>query len=267
MKRWMDILRIAFVVVLVAGTIVLVSFVESEQSDILCKQVYITMDYGKSDVLVTRSDIDSLLRRTSGNLKGKPVRWINTGRIEEAILRQPYVASAKVYGSHQGYLFVEVTQRQPVLRIINQTMESCYLDISGRLLPLNPGYPARVPVATGAIAHSLFRSPDYRVDVAMRQDKPGSDSLMGDLYRMAMYISHNRFFKAQITQIHVTPQQEFELIPGIGHHIILFGTATEMEEKFRKLFIFYTQGLTKTGWNKYKVINLKYANQVVCSKN
>jgi hypothetical protein len=31
--------------------------------------------------------------------------------------------------------------------------------------------------------------------------------------------------------------------------------------------MFYTEGLNKTdGWNKYSIINIKYKNQVVCTK-
>ena len=35
----------------------------------------------------------------------------------------------------------------------------------------------------------------------------------------------------------------------------------------KKLKTFYTEGLNKTdGWNKYSTINIKYKNQVVCTK-
>jgi cell division protein FtsQ len=40
-----------------------------------------------------------------------------------------------------------------------------------------------------------------------------------------------------------------------------------MVEKFEKLHTFYLQGLNTTGsWNKYSVINLKFKNQIVCTK-
>jgi cell division protein FtsQ len=47
----------------------------------------------------------------------------------------------------------------------------------------------------------------------------------------------------------------------------VFGDAKDFEEKFEKLKTFYTEGLNKTdGWNKYSTINIKYKNQVVCTK-
>ena len=60
--------------------------------------------------------------------------------------------------------------------------------------------------------------------------------------------------------------EEMELVPRVGNHTILFGDEKEMDEKFSKLFLFYKEGLSKQGWNKYNVINLKYKDQVVCTK-
>jgi cell division protein FtsQ len=33
------------------------------------------------------------------------------------------------------------------------------------------------------------------------------------------------------------------------------------------LMTFYKEGLNKVGWNAYLTINLKYKNQIVCTKN
>ena len=82
-----------------------------------------------------------------------------------------------------------------------------------------------------------------------------------------MYITHDKFLKAQIGQIYVNEFNEFELIPRIGSHVILLGKAEDLDDKFRRLYAFYRFGLNKIGWNKYSVINIKYKNQVVCSKN
>jgi cell division protein FtsQ len=89
---------------------------------------------------------------------------------------------------------------------------------------------------------------------------------MTNLYRLTMYITPDKFLKAQIAQIYVNEQGEFELIPRVGSHVILLGSAEDLDDKFRRLFAFYKFGLNKIGWNKYNVINIKYKNQVVCSK-
>jgi cell division protein FtsQ len=253
-------------VLLVAGAGTLVGFVEVEHYRQPCKKVDIKISYGAADVLITRRDVDSILLRTAGMVKGKPLGYINTGSIENAIRKQAYVAKVSVYENNEGTLFVDIRQREPLLRLINQKYESFYLDESGALLPVNPNFSARVLVANGFINDSYMKNSNYRVNILALSDSVFYDSLLTNLYKLTMYITHDKFLKAQIAQIYVNEQNEFELVPRIGNHIILLGTAEDLDDKFRRLVAFYRYGLNKIGWNKYNVINIKYKNQVVCSK-
>jgi cell division protein FtsQ len=251
---------------LVAGAGTVVGIVEAEQYRRPCRNVEIRINYGAADMLVTKQDIDTIVLKTAGMLKGKPLGYINTGSIEQAIRQQPYVAKVKVYENNEGTLFIDIRQREPLLRIINRKYESFYLDESGALLPVNPDFSARVLVANGVIDDSYMKNPGYRVNVMAMSDSVFYDSLLTNLYRLTMYINHDRFLKAQIAQIYVNEFNEFELIPRIGNHVILLGNAEDLDDKFTKLYAFYKLGLNKIGWNKYNVINIKYKNQVVCSK-
>ncbi len=253
-------------VLAVAGAGVLVGFVEVQQYSRACKSVDIRISYGAADVLVTKKDIDSIILKTAGMLKGKPLGYINAGSIEKAIRNQPYVAKVSVFENNEGRLFVKIRQREPLLRIINRKYESFYLDESGALLPVNPNFSARVLVANGAINDSYIKNPNYRVNILALSDSVFYDSLLTNLYKLTMYISHDNFLKAQIAQIYVNESSEFELIPRLGNHVILLGKAEDLDEKFRRLYAFYRFGLNKIGWNKYNIINIKYKNQVICSK-
>lgn len=266
MKKIVKILVIILWVLLVAGAGVLVGFVEVEQYDRTCKRVAVTIDYGSADVLVSKTDIDSIILKAAGMLRGKPLGYINLGAIESAIRKQPYIANVTVYENNEGVLFVEVQQREPILRVINRNYESFYLDGSGSLLPVNPNFTARVLVVNGNIEDSYLKRPNYRVNIMALADSIYIDSLMTNLYKLAMYISHNKFLKAQIDQIYVNQQKEFELIPRVGSHVILLGDAHDLDDKFRKLYAFYKFGMNEIGWNKYNIINIKFKNQVICSK-
>ena len=90
---------------------------------------------------------------------------------------------------------------------------------------------------------------------------------MDDIYNISAFITKDSVLASLIHQINITAEKEIELYPSIGNHKIIFGEATDFEEKFNKLKLFYTEGLNKTdGWNKYSTINIKYKNQVVCTK-
>ena len=84
--------------------------------------------------------------------------------------------------------------------------------------------------------------------------------------KVANYINDDEFLKAQIIQLHMNEDKEIELVPRVGNHTILLGEISEMEDKFNKLKLFYTKGVKQTGWNQYRLINLKYKNQLVCVK-
>ncbi|MCX6281394.1 MAG: hypothetical protein NTU51_05480 [Bacteroidetes bacterium] len=267
MKKFWKIAYVSLWILLVGGAGVLVGFTGFEQYNRPCHRIYITMDYGKADKLVTKEDIDSLIRRSNGKLSGKPIGWVNIRQIEHMIKAQAYVEKVHIYESLDGNIFVDIKQREPILRIINNKYETFYIDESGRLLPPNPFFPARVLVANGNISHSYAANRNFRIETPMMGDTLGpADTLMLELYKLALYINRDRFLKAQIDQIYVTPLAEFELVPKVGNHVIMLGRADNLDEKFKKLLAFYKKGLNVMGWNKYNYINIKYRNQVVCSK-
>jgi cell division protein FtsQ len=57
--------------------------------------------------------------------------------------------------------------------------------------------------------------------------------------------------------------KKFEFIPVIGSHIIRIGRAENIDQKLRRLLVFYKQVLSKTGFDKYSALDLQYEGQVV----
>jgi cell division protein FtsQ len=52
-------------------------------------------------------------------------------------------------------------------------------------------------------------------------------------------------------------------MPLIGDHVIRLGTVDDLEEKLDKLMVFYKRVLSRTGFNKYGVIDIQFKGQVV----
>ena len=101
----------------------------------------------------------------------------------------------------------------------------------------------------------------------LQSDSLDKNRILFKIYSLAKFINKNKFLNTQIEQIYINKENGIELIPKVGKHLILFGDIDNMEEKFENLIAFYKKGLSKVGWDKYKKINLKYKNQVVCTKN
>jgi cell division protein FtsQ len=161
-----------------------------------------------------------------------------------------------VYADMDGIIHVEIRQRQPILRIINRANVQFYIDEKGYKMPLSESYTANVLVANGLIDEDF----SDQIDTLNTQ-------LAKNLYRMAQFIKADTLWDNQIEQVYVGVKGDIELVPRVGNHKIIIGDTDSLETKFKNLLIFYKKAMPKVGWDIYKTINLKYANQVIGSKN
>jgi len=239
-------------------------FVGKYQKSRLCEDIVIDIDRSNNNFFVEQEDIYAMVYHTTDSVVGRDISTIDTESMEYKINNHPSVFNSEVYKTIDGRLIVQVEQRTPVIRLFSYNGDSYYIDSTGSIMPTSKRYTARVLVANGHIYDSF-------IDVVELNAKEMPDSLrsrfiVDDLFQMVEFIRNHDFWEAQIEQLYVNKELEFELIPRVGNHRIVFGDASFIEQKFNKLKIFYEKGLSKTGWNEYSIINLKFANQVVCTK-
>lgn len=76
------------------------------------------------------------------------------------------------------------------------------------------------------------------------------------------------FWRSEVVEIiaQTTPSGALELalIPRSGSFTIRFGRIEEVEEKLDKLLRFYRRGLSAVGWERYREIDVRFAERVVC---
>jgi len=263
---WKKIFRVSLRILVVCGFLVSVGFTEHRRGEMACKEVLIRVDDSLGNSFVEKDDIDQLIHDKFGNLTGKPLQSINISLLEKIIDGNPFVLKAQVFSTIDGKLVVEVKQRTPVVRVINTFNESFYIDDCGVLMPMSEKFSAHVPVANGNIFNRETEQKIRRVTAREISDTSFSPTLLEKIFMVSDYVRSHGFWNAQIEQIFVNADGDLELIPRVGNQTILFGDEKEMEIKFDKLYTFYKQGLSKTGWNQYKTINVTFKDQVVCSK-
>jgi cell division protein FtsQ len=252
-------------VLLLLYLVVMLSFTGAKKREVVCESVKIQVVDGTNNFFIEEKDVLSLLHDKREVLVGKELDSIDVNKIEEVLLLHPSVKQASVYRTLKGEVKIKINQRNPILRIINKGGDSFYVDEEGKIMPLSNKYTAHVVVASGNI------NLNYTKLLAAQKAKIGdksvdnSNALLLDLYELASYIYHDEFWNAQIEQIYVN-RGEFELIPRVGTHVIKLGSIENYTTKFRNLRALYLQGLPRAGWNNYSTINLKYNNQVICTK-
>jgi len=258
------ILHISFIALAVIGLLVSLAFSARESEKVPCSDIHVQVDHSTGNFFVTNEDVLEMIWSKGDSLIGRPIRSIPIAVYERHITADPSVKQAEVYREHSGTLAVRVYQREPILRVLTSDGESFYIDKEGSVMPTSNNYTARVPVASGFILEQLFEM--QRHNVVEMSDSLKEQSCLDELFVLADFIRNNDFWKAQIQQIKVEANGELTLVPTIGEHHILLGTTDKMEQKFKKLLLFYHKGLNTTGWDQYSRINLKYKDQVICTK-
>lgn len=220
----------------------------------------VNIDRTNKNFFVMEEDVRNMVLNL-GYGEGMNIDQIDVAQLEKLLNNNPSIKDAEVFTSIDGVLNIELSQRNPVLRVFTETGDSYYIDEQGWMMPLSNKFTSRIAVANGKITTPFALG--YEMNV---MDENQEEEALKDLFQVASFIHQDSFWKAQIAQIYVNEKGDLELIPRVGGHNIIFGRGNDIELKFEKLMIFYEKGLSKTGWNEYETINLKYNNQVVCTK-
>lgn len=242
MKKFLIIL----ISVLLTGYLIFsIIFYNDSSKNELCAAFEVVIKDSANVHFLTQADIVKLLKREEVYPVGKSMNEINTLDILDVVYTSKLVKSAKVYTAKSGTVVVTVQQKEPVLRVISNTKGSFYIDSNRETMPVSGNFTVYVPVATGAIDEEYAQN---------------------ELYDFVMYLNDHPNWDAWIDQIVVKPNKDVELIPHAGDFKITFGKLENYNEKFSRLALFIDKGLNVVGWNRYSDINLKFDNQVVCTR-
>jgi cell division protein FtsQ len=252
--NWKSICKTLAWAISLAGIVVLMSFVEGKKQSVKCSNVKILIP--GADNFIEREEIDAILKQNQGDLIGRKLENINLDDIEDKIKANPYIANAKVYADMEGVIHIEISQREPLLRIINAANQDFYVDRNGLKMPVSANFTANVLVANGNIMESFSGKLDTL-----------NSKVASDLYKAALFIKTDTLWDAQIEQLFVNDKKDIELIPRVGDQRIILGDADSIEVKMGNLMAFYKQAMPKLGWDAYKTINIKYTNQIVCERS
>jgi cell division protein FtsQ len=254
-----NIRRIIFISIWVlagAGFVLVLIAAVSSKSHQVCQGYEIEIKDAEKAIFIDKKDVEKVLTANHTIvLKNKPVQSIDLNIIEARLKKEPWINDAEIFFDNNEKLKVIVEQRKPIARIFSSSGGSFYIDSSGQRMPLSEKLSAKLPVFTG-----------YPID-AKKNRTPAERKLIREVKDLSLFLLSNDFWMAQVSQIDITSSKEFEMVPTIGNHIIEFGDGTNYEAKFKKLFVFYTQVLSKTGMDKYERIKIQYNNEIIGVKN
>lgn len=244
------ILKILTWMLIAAWFVVVLGFVSGEADKVVCNRIDVELTDTALSRFVTDPDIRGILSSSGIPLQGYEMTQIDSRKLEEILEENPYISNAEVSKDISGRLEVRVKQRIPLVRVMPDGESGFYLDREGHRLPLSRQFTPKTLLVSGQL-----------------KDKETVEGYhLQEILDFSTYLTDHPFWKAQIVQIYVNRKGEYELIPRVGAHQILMGSLEHWEQKLQNLQLLYQQGLSRYGWNTYETINLKYTNQVICSK-
>ena len=215
-----------------------------DDQDAVCREVKINITDGTGNGFLNVNEVKMQLQHAKIYPLGDRMSDVCTRQIEETLLKSPLVDRVECYKTHSGHVFINLTQRTAVMRIMANNGESYYIDNLGAIIP-SKNNSTDLIVATGDIKQKYAQT-------ALKQ--------------FGLLLLDDPFWHSQIEQINVLPDGSVEMIPRVGDHIVYLGQPTHLKEKLTRLEKFYHYGLSKAGWNKYSYINIEFNNQIICKR-
>ena len=229
----------------------LIAFSERKRGGAVCKNVVVELDNLNENHFLDEADIIQLLEGSGQPIKGIGIDRIKLKEIEKKLKFDKHILDAELFGDLKGNLIVNVELRRPIARVVQNDAPDAYIAEDGVIMPVSDKYTSRVVLISGAVKH-LLESEDLNKSEEGKQ-----------LLKMIEFINADKFWKAQVAQLDISRNGKIVIYPQVTGQRVEFGTAENVEVKFKKLMIFYKEILPTRGWTRYERVNLEYEGQVV----
>ncbi len=259
MKKMKKGIKLAGLIVGLAGALVLLGFVEGHRTSAACEVMNVQVKE-VANALIDADEVRFAIQEYDGPQVGKPLDAINTATLEKVLMATPYVSRASVYKTIDKKLVVEIVPREPVVRVIDRKGHSALFDTKGCLIPVSESQPLRLPVITGEF--------EFDPEIVLRCEPIDNDTdkVLERIRDFAFAIVADPFWKAQLQHTYLDQNGDFISVARVGGHRINFGQGQDIDVKLNALDILYREGMDASTWNKYAAINLKYENQIICTE-
>lgn len=229
-------------VLMLALVVFLFSFASSKNAVRKLKNTDVVFTNG-DNLFINETMVNKLLIEKNSEVKTIGKVEVNLDKLEKAVNKHPMINHAEVYVSVDGVLNAKVKQKTPIARVFYGA-SSYYIDYEGSKMPLSDLSTARVLLISGDIEQNN----------------------LNNIAKVSRIIYDDEFLKKNIIGIKVLPNQSLVMTNRNYNYEIDFGKAINCERKFMDYKAFFQKAVQDSTLYKYKRINLKFTQQVVCIK-
>lgn len=230
-----------------------IAAVEKQQESLLCSEIDVNIQTKGNSYFINEEDVmDVLTNNGSLLIIGRSFEELNIQHLENKLKNTPFVHQVKMYKDLSGRLHVNIDQVKPIARLVKSRGRDKYIDELGNIIPTSKRHTVRVPLLSGN--YTGFKKIDNINETAYGRD----------LFKLLQFVSNEPLWKAQIAQMDLDRRGNIEMYTQVSKQLVKFGKPENLEAKFNKMEIFYTEILPAKGWNTYKTVNVKFKGQIIC---
>jgi cell division protein FtsQ len=227
---------------MISLVIFLYSFTSSRNSERKLKKSEVIF-VGQNNDFIKQETVNKLLIENKSDVRSIAKEDLNLNKLEKSINQHPMVEKSDVFVTVDGILKVKVKQKTPVARVFDG-LSSFYVDYEGNIMPLSEINTARVPLILG--------------EVNKKNKKK--------LAQILKIIYDDEFLKKNIIGVQILPSDNLIMTNRNFDYQIEFGKMVNEKIKFKNYKAFFQKAVLDSTLYKYKKINLRFTQQVVCSK-
>ena len=198
---------------------------------------------GENASFLKQETVNKLLIENNADASAIRKDKLDLNKLEKAVSSDPMVEESEVFVTIDGVLKAVVKQKTPIVRVFDGK-RSFYIDYKGNTMPLSANFTARVPLVLGVIR------------------KQNSEAL-AELFRK---IYDDEFLKKNIIAIQIMPNGSLKMLNRNFDYQIDFGGAKNVDAKFQNYKAFFQKAVVDSSLYKYKKIDLRFTQQVICTK-
>lgn len=191
---------------------------------------------------ITHETVSKLLIQNRLPLTSVPKETLDLNALESTINANEIIEKAEVYLNVNGDFSAKIIQKKPIARVLGK--DAYYIDSKGGYMPLSPNYTARVPIVTGAVLKNELNS----------------------VFTVANKIESDAFLRKNVVEIHQKKNGAIELKLRQCKFTVQLGKLEHLDKKINNLKAFYIKATKDKNLDKYSIVNLRFENQVVCTK-
>ncbi len=198
---------------------------------------------GENASFLKQETVNKLLIENNPDASAIRKDKLDLNKLEKAVSSNQMVEKSEVFVTIDGVLKAVVKQKTPIVRVFDGK-RSFYIDYKGNTMPLSANFTARVPLVLGVIR------------------KQNSEAL-AELFRK---IYDDEFLKKNIIAIQIMPSGSLKMLNRNFDYQIDFGGTVNVDAKIRNYKAFFQKAVVDSSLYKYKKIDLRFTQQVICTK-